>query len=258
MIRVVIVEDELPARNKIRRFLNDLTEEVQVVGECDSVESAVAFFEQGPTVDLLISDIELLDGNAFQIFQEVTLCCPIIFTTAYSQFWMQAFETNGIEYLLKPFDFERFQKAWNKFKLLSNTSDSQAEAMLKLAQLFEGKLATKPVHKSRWIIPYAKGSYLLASDEISYFSAENGVVWAYDQQGKRHLLQEATLKVVENQLDVSQFFRINRGQLIHQKYVERIERYSKNAVSVKMKGAENLLMCSQSATPAFMNWISTG
>ncbi|MEP0711633.1 MAG: LytTR family DNA-binding domain-containing protein [Algoriphagus sp.] len=257
MIRVVLVEDELPARNKIKRFLNDLGDSIEIIEECDSVEFALAFFEKNPKVDLLISDIELLDGNAFQIFQEVKLSCPIIFTTAYNQFWMQAFESNGIEYLLKPFDFARFQKAWNKFKLLAKSNDFQAEAILRLAQLLEEKVEAKPVHKSRWIIPNAKGSYLLASEEISYFSAENGVVWAHDQVGKRHLLQEATLKEVENQLDEAQFFRISRSHLVHQKYVEGMERYSKNAVSVKMKGTEKLLMCSQSATPAFMKWITT-
>lgn len=257
MIRVVIVEDELPARNKIRRFLSEIGDDVKVVEEFDSVESAVVFFEQCPKVDLLISDIELLDGNAFQIFQEVTLSCPIIFTTAYSQFWMQAFESNGIEYLLKPFDFDRFKKAWNKFKLLGKPGDSQDEAIQKLAKLLEGNISAKPAYRSRWIIPNAKGSYLIASEDISYFSAENGVVWAFDQLGKRHLLQEATLKEVENQLKGAQFFRISRSHLIHQKYVERMERYSKNSVSVKMKGTDKLLLCSQSATPAFMNWIST-
>ena len=117
MIRVLIIEDEIPARNKLKRFLKELDTKIEIVDEIDTVEAAINFLIN-KQVELIFSDIELLDGNAFEIYNKVSVNCPIIFTTAYNQFWMNAFESNGIEYLLKPFSKERFQKAWNKFLYL--------------------------------------------------------------------------------------------------------------------------------------------
>src|SRR5690606_41118398 len=111
MIKVLIIEDEIPARNKLKRFLNQQIESISIVAEIDTIESAIAFLTTNH-VDVIFSDIELLDGNAFEIYKQVQVQCPIIFTTAYDQFWMNAFESNGIDYLLKPFSQDRFQKAW--------------------------------------------------------------------------------------------------------------------------------------------------
>ena len=99
MIKILIIEDEIPARKKLKRFLEELDSTAKVIAEIDNVVSAVAFLKS-TSVDLIFSDIELLDGNAFEIYKEVSISCPIIFTTAYDQFWMNAFESNGIAYLL--------------------------------------------------------------------------------------------------------------------------------------------------------------
>jgi DNA-binding LytR/AlgR family response regulator len=256
MINVVILEDEMPSRNKLKRYLEQLGEPLRLVKELDSVESAITFFSQNPKVDLLISDIELLDGNVFQLFEEVAIPCPIIFTTAYNQFWMQAFEGNGIEYLLKPFNFGRFQKAWEKYRRLSKTSDFEAELMARLQDLLKLQKTEEAAFRKRISVPTPRGSYFLDLDEVSCLVAENAVVWAIDQQGKRHLLQEATLKELEAALDPTLYFRISRSHLIQKKFVVGTERYSKNSVAVKMKGIEQLLVCSQSATPEFLRWVA--
>src|SRR5690606_38173491 len=110
MIKVVIIEDEIPARKKLKRFLEQVNQSTEVIAEIGTVSEAIEFIKNENAIDLILSDIELQDGNAFEIYQEVNVLCPIIFTTAYNQFLMDAFESNGIEYLLKPFSLERFQK----------------------------------------------------------------------------------------------------------------------------------------------------
>ncbi|MDF2157224.1 LytTR family DNA-binding domain-containing protein [Algoriphagus sp. CAU 1675] len=255
MIRVVILEDEVPSRNKIKRFLEQVSPSVQLVGELDSIESGLAFFKDSPKVDLLISDIELLDGNAFQLFQEIDLPCPVIFTTAYNQFWMQAFEGNGIEYLLKPFTFERFQKAWDKFLRLTQSDSAQASLLSQLQNLMQQQANPTVSFKQRISVPTSRGSYFLDLEQIVCFFAENALIWALDENGKKHLLQEATLKELEVDLDQEQFFRISRSHLVHKKFVVATERYSKNSVAIKLKSVDQLLVCSQSQTPAFMKWI---
>jgi len=134
MIKILIIEDEIPARRKLKRFIAELEISTKIVSEIDTVEQGIEFLQNNQT-DIIFSDIELLDGNAFEIYHEVPVSCPIIFTTAYDQFWMGAFESNGIDYLLRPFSQERFQKAWDKFLLLRNSSSDEKEWMASLKEL---------------------------------------------------------------------------------------------------------------------------
>ncbi len=250
MIKVLIIEDEIPARKKIKRLLEEMSTPNQVLAEIDTVGTAISFLKNN-TVDLIFSDIELLDGNAFDIYREVHLNCPIIFTTAYDQFWMDAFDTNGIAYLLKPFSKERFQKAWDKFLLLRNTEDVMIE---RIAKLMEQNFLTK-AYKKRFTIRLHQGIYFLDTVKITFFEACDGVLFAYDILGKKHVLSESTLKEIEEQLDPSDFFRINRSELICKKYVEKIERYNKNSLAVKLQGHQEYLKTSQTMTAAFRSWI---
>lgn len=251
MIKVLLIEDEIPARKKILRFLNDVNESVEIVAEIDTIEKAISFLKNNQ-VDVIFSDIELLDGQAFEIYQQVQVNCPIIFTTAYDQFWMNAFETNGIEYLLKPFSFERFQKAWNKFLKFHKNQDN--ELVSKLSQLLKNTQASNS-YKKRFAINTTNGFYFLDFKNITLFSADEGVIFAHDTLGKKHLLTENTLKTIENQLDSSEIFKINRGEIVVKSYIEKVERYSKNSLAVKIKGLYKHLIVSQSNTPIFKIWL---
>jgi DNA-binding LytR/AlgR family response regulator len=251
MIKVLIIEDEAPARRKLVRFIEQLPEDIQIVNQIASVEEGILFLKAEVKVDVIFSDIELLDGNAFEIFKEVETTAPIIFTTAYNQFWMEAFETNGIEYLLKPFSFERFERAWNKFKTLRGGTSS-TDILKTLNELLSAK--TKE-YKSRFTIKTVRETYFLETSSIAYFQADGGIVMAYDSSGRKHILQEATLKDIENQLSPNDFYRLNRSDLIHKFFVEKVERYNKNTVAVKLRGLDKMLISSQSSTAGFWEWM---
>ncbi len=253
MIKVILIEDEIPARKKLRRFIEELETPVEIVAELDTVHSAVTSL-RSHQVDLIFSDIELLDGNAFEIYQQVSISCPIIFTTAYDQFWMDAFESNGIAYLLKPFSKARFQKAWDKFLLFRKTEPDAHQGIANLTELIRQSLAEKS-YRRRFTITTHQGIYFLETADITFFEADGGVVFAYDSKGKKHMLTEATLKEIEEQLAPSDFFRINRGELVHKPYVEKIERHTKNTLAIRLKGHEHYLSTSQSTTAAFREWI---
>ncbi|MFS4470237.1 LytR/AlgR family response regulator transcription factor [Chryseobacterium sp. T20] len=253
MIKIVIIEDEIPARNKLKRFISELETPIEIVAEIDTVEQAIAFLKNS-SVDLIFSDIELLDGNAFEIYDQVNISCPVIFTTAYDQFWMNAFESNGIEYLLKPFSQNRFQKAWDKFLLLGKTHSEPQNVLAKLQEML-GNNHTQKNYKKRFTVSSHQGLYFINTEEISFFGAEEGVVFAFDKAGKKHLLNESTLKEIEIQLNSSDFFRINRSELVQKNHIERIERYNKNTLSVQIKGQKDHLITSQSNTSAFRKWI---
>lgn len=254
MLKVVIIEDEIPARKKLKRFLGELNQPITVVAEIGIVTEAIAFLKTNPSIDLILSDIELQDGNAFEIYHEATVSCPIIFTTAYNQFLMDAFEGNGIEYLLKPFSFERFQKAWDKFLWLRKSNGTDTDLYTKLSQMITGSSDGK-VFKKRFSVNSNQGTYFIETVDILFFAAEEGVIFAIDKHAKKHLLTQTTLKEMEEVLDKSDFFRINRSELANKKYIERIDRYTKNTIAIKLKGYEKHLITSQSNTRSFREWI---
>lgn len=256
MIRVVIIEDEIPARKKLKRFLEEINNEVLVVAEIGTVTEAVEFLKNEKSVDLIFSDIELQDGNAFEIYDEIKVSCPIIFTTAYNQFLMNAFESNGIEYLLKPFSLERFQKAWSKF-LMFRKSDSESQDLVsKLNQILKNSVVAKSF-KVRFSVHSGHGISFVQTEDILFFTAEEGVVFAIDKMSKKHLLSHTALKEIEELINPSDFFRINRSEIISKKYIERIERYSKNAIAIKLENYKKNLITSQSNTSSFRSWIDS-
>ena len=253
MIKILIIEDELPAQKKIIRFLEELDTPVEIKGEIDTVEKGIAFLNEN-SVDLIFSDIELLDGTAFEIYSQVAIKCAIIFTTAYDQFWMEAFDTNGIAYLLKPFSKERFLAAWDKFLLLRNAIKSSEHQMETLLQLMEQRLQPK-TYKNRFTIHSHNKISFLPTGEISYFEAVEGVIFANDLTGKQHLLRESTLKEIEELVNPSEFFKINRSTIVQRQHLEKVERYDKNTLAVKSKGSNIFLKTSQSTTSSFRDWL---
>src|SRR5690606_4427134 len=195
MIKVVIIEDEIPARKKLKRFLAEVDNSTEIIAEIGTVSEAIEFLKQEKSIDLILSDIELQDGTAFEIYQAVTGSCPVIFTTAYNQFLMDAFASNGSEYLFKPFSVERFKKAWDNFLLLKKTTSVDDNLLSKLTQLLNKP--TEKTFKNRFSVSSKQGTYFLETTDIVYFSAEEGVVFAVDKNFKKHLLTQATLKEIE-------------------------------------------------------------
>lgn len=253
MIKILIIEDEIPARKKLKRFLETLDITTEVAAEIDTVEAAVEFL-YGSNIDLIFSDIELLDGNAFEIYNQVKVSCPIIFTTAYDQFLMDAFESNGIAYLLKPFSLERFQLAWDKFLLFRKSTSKENQQLNNLTKLIQQNFEIK-TYKKRFAINTHQGIYFLETINITCFEASESVILAFDINGKRHLLNKFTLKEIEEKLDPESFFRINRSTLINKKHVEKIERYTKNVLAIKIRSNKNYFKTSQSNTASFREWI---
>lgn len=255
MIQVLLIEDEEPARKKLKRFMAELQLPVFVVAELESVEQALTFFEAKPhpPIDLIFSDIELRDGHAFDIYKNISLQCPIIFITAYSDYWMNAFETNGIEYLLKPFSIDRFKKAWDKFDRLRGNKPDEQLLLQKIQTLLQPQSSA---YKKRLSVNTPKGNYFLNMDNIMYFLAESGIVFAIDTQDKKHLLSIDSLRTLEDQLDPQQFFRISRNTIVNKTSVKQVERYTKNSVAIRLHNkTDQVLIVSQSQTPSFRAWM---
>ncbi|WP_231372676.1 LytR/AlgR family response regulator transcription factor [Aureivirga sp. CE67] len=254
MYKIAIIEDEAPARKKLKLYIEKLGVPYEIITELETVDDTLDFLKTNPEVDVIFSDIELRDGNVFDVYSSLTVKTPIIFSTAYNDFWMNAFETNGIEYLLKPYTFVRFEKAWNKFQTLKdNLQQNQQSIFKELDSYFQQK--NKPIYKDFISVKTSNGIYFLKTQEIAYFQADHGVVFAFDQQEKKHLLNQNSLTSIQEILDPELFFKINRGELVNKNFVERINRYNKNTVSITLKNLKAVLKTSQTTTATFNSWM---
>ncbi len=254
MFKIVIIEDEAPARKKLKNYIEKTGEVCEIIEEIETVDATKSFFQTHPNVDLIFSDIELRDGNVFEAYDQLKITAPIIFTTAYDSFWMNAFETSGIEYLLKPYSYARFEKAWNKYTLLKNKMEvHHNDIFSKLDAYYQSKSDVKPIYKEYIPVKSNTGIYFLKVEDMMFIQSDYGVVFAYDSSNKKHLLNQTSLKEIQEMLHPTKFFKINRSEFVNRMYIERINRYTKNTVAIHIKS--HILKTSQSNTAAFNAWV---
>jgi DNA-binding LytR/AlgR family response regulator len=253
MINVLIIEDEAPARRKLQRLIHNLDQDIYIIAESETVNDAIQILQQPHSIDLIFSDISLRDGNAFLIYERVAKVPPVIFITAYNEYLMEAFETNGIGYLLKPYTATQFKNAWDKFLgLRAKHSDPQV-LFSQLNSLVQG--ANKKVYKKRFTCNAGKGIFFLDTQHIAYFLAEESVVFAIDHSNQKHLLTINSLKEVQQLIDPLHFCQINRAEIVNRDFVERLERYGKNNILIGLKQISDKLITSQSRTAMFREWL---
>ena len=252
MYKILIIEDEAPARKKLKRYLKQACSSYEIVAELETVAEAKSLLTQTHDIDLIFSDIELRDGNVFEVYKDLSINCPIIFATAYNEFLMNAFEANGIDYLLKPYSFERFSNAWDKFiRLKVSPSINYNELMGTIHHL----LKDNQDYKEQFAIKTHKEIYFLKVEDIVCFQADNGIIFAFDKRNKRHIMPQTVFKDIELFLDPKKFFRINRSESVQRKFIDKIERYTKNTVSIYLNSKSKIVRTSQNNTGEFNAWL---
>lgn len=252
MIRIIIIEDELPAYKKLESYVQAHVQEAEIVAWGRSVEESIEIINHANDIDLIISDIELLDGNSFEIFEKTKVKCPIIFCTAFDKYLFKAFQTNGIAYVLKPYDEDNFKEAVAKYSNLFKTQHKNPIEENVLSEL-KSLLATK-AYKKRFSVKKKDGIKLLATEDIVSFIANGDFSFAYDTHKKKHVINYP-LGQIENKVNPDQFFRINRSEIINIDFIEKIEPHFKNRLSIKMQTIEGPLRTSSNKTSEFRGWL---
>ena len=261
----LLLEDEPLAIRRTRGYLDRYGQGLQEVGWCQSVADAVAWLDDNPAPELIISDIELLDGNVFGLYEQRPQQAPIIFATAYDQFLLKAFETNGVGYLLKPYSYEQFAAAIDKVRALIELGQSNATPPgpspaldpTALAALRHALTQQTVSYRERFTVKRTSGITLLLVEDTAMLLSEDKVTFAVDAQGKRHPLGQ-TLNALEANLDPRKWFRVNRGELVHMPYIERLEPYGRDRLAIHLRGIKgHAAITSRERTPELRKWIGS-
>jgi DNA-binding LytR/AlgR family response regulator len=249
-MKVLIIEDEKVTANNLVESLTEIRPDYLVVEIIPSIEESINFLKQNQNIDLIFSDIQLTDGLSFEIFKQLETNIPVIFCTAYDEFAMEAFNANGIAYLLKPFDSNKLKIAIEKFEGLVNKNSNAIQHLLqylakpKLSETLKSIL----VYQNEKIIP-------VNIDDIALMYLNNSIVKLITFDN-RILFSTQSLDDFEK-LNAPLFFRANRQFIIHRKAVQDASQHfnRKLLVNLNFKFSEQILI-SKEKTPLFLNWLS--
>jgi len=250
-VKVVIIEDEKPAARRLSRIVEQLGYKVEQL--LYSVQEAVQWFLSNPHPDLILIDIQLSDGLSFEIFDEVEILSPLIFTTAYDAYTLKAFKLNSVDYLLKPIDEEELKNAIDKFRNRNTEDRSSLEAISQIKKML--MVNAEKTYKKRFIVKIGQHLKMIAVEDIVCFYSENKGTYIHTSDNRDHLLDE-TLDEIEVLTDPAKYFRINRKYLIRIDAIQDMIAYSNNRLKLKLTHCESDdLIVSREKIKAFKNWL---
>ncbi|MBA6157280.1 response regulator transcription factor [Tenacibaculum sp. S7007] len=252
-MNILILEDEIPAYQKLINYLTNSFGEDFTHDIARSNTDGKEFLLKNK-YDFILSDIQLLDGISFDLFDEINIDCPIIFCSAHDEYLFKAFNTNGIAYILKPYSKSDFNKAIEKYQSLFNQGNYNKLNSDTLSNLKSALQEENTSYKKRFVIKKTKGIQLLNVVDISLIEASGDFCIATDNSGKKHTISQ-TLGSILQQLNPTKFFKINRSEIVCIDYIENIESHFKNRLLISMKGVKEKPMTSSSSTSDFRKWL---
>lgn len=209
-MRVLLIEDEPQAAERLERILKHLKPGIVIEASLDSVRQSVAWLQQHQKPDLIFMDIQLADGLSFEIFEQVAVGAPVIFTTAYNEYALKAFKVNSIDYILKPVDADELAAAFTKYETLTGKGNEQAKMMESITYAMQ--MLTRK-YKERFVIKVGEHLKSVEVTEMLFFFSLDKATFAQTRDGRKHVL-DFTMDQVEGLLDPQRFFRINRKYII--------------------------------------------
>ncbi|UOU97463.1 LytTR family DNA-binding domain-containing protein [Chryseobacterium daecheongense] len=251
---IIIIEDEAATARNLEYILKEINKDVQIVVTLQSIAEAVDWFTSNDSAyDLIFSDVRLSDGLSFEIFRQVNIRKPVIFVTAYNDYAIEAFRNNGIDYVLKPFDWEEIQRTLLKYNTLI-ASDVKNEQTKTAALLQELQYATKQYKKS-FLVHYCGRLLPIEAAKINWFYTANEIVYAHLADSRQYVV-EFTLEQLERELDPTLFFRANRQFIINKNAVDAVEYFFNGRLLVKIHPSpQEQILVSKAKAMHFRKWL---
>lgn len=248
-MNVLIVEDEKPAADKLVRLLKETKEQINVVDVLTSVEKTAKWFLNKIPVDLIFMDIELEDGNCFEIFEICSVQTPVIFTTAYDEYTLKAFKVNSVDYLLKPIASEELEKAIEKYKTIHLKNEIGKDLLAIIDQM-------KPKKKERFLVKIGDRLKSIQIADVICFYIEERCTFLMTSSGKNYPL-DFSLDKLEQMIDPGVFFRVNRNVIVCAESIRDIVSYSSSRLKLTIahwKESEPLIV-SRERVAEFKQWM---
>jgi two-component system response regulator LytT len=258
-MKILIVEDEDLAVKKLKKTLSSVDESATVVGEVDSIKSTVNWLQNNPSPDLILMDIELADGQSFEIFNHVEVKSPVIFITSYDEYALKAFKVNSVDYLLKPVQKEDLDKALEKFRQMKKlyNSESPAPAAISIDDLvkeLQQKLHSKDYRK-RFLVKHGQKLVSIDIEEIAYFFSD-GRLNFFKTRDNRKFVVDYTMDELNDMLDPDKYFRISRSFYISVDSVAQIHDYFGNRLMLQLRPeTDKEAIVSREKVTDFKNWL---
>ncbi|MGB3469089.1 MAG: LytTR family DNA-binding domain-containing protein [Cyclobacteriaceae bacterium] len=252
-MKVAIIEDEIPAAEKLTRYLKKYDEGIEVAKVMRSVKEAEEWLSAYQSeVELLFMDIQLLDGLSFEIFNRMKIEKPVIFTTAHDEYAIDAFQVNGIAYLLKPVTFVALSGAMLKFRTLKeqlSNSDQQQKLHTAVTQI------QNKSYKDRFLVKIRDHIHSLKASEAALFYAEGRTVYLVTNEGRRYII-DYKLEALEELLAPDSFYRVNRTFIINIEYIGEVVVYSNSRLKINMQTEiEKEIVVSRDKVNNFKAWF---
>ena len=255
-MKILIVEDEELAVKKLQKTLLSIDRMVEVVGVTDSIKSTVEFLKQNAAPDLILMDIELADGQSFEVFNMITVKNPVIFITSYDEYALKAFKVNSVDYLLKPVQKDELEAALNKYKELnaSENNSNNSSDINNLIKELQSKLQPKEFRK-RFLVKQAQKLVSIEVEDIAYFYSD-GRLNFFKTRDNRKFVVDYTMDELSDMLDPEKYFRISRSFYVSVDSIDQIHDYFGNRLLLNLTPAlDKEALVSREKVMDFKKWM---
>ena len=253
MTQILIIEDEVPAGQYLTQLIQRIDPKAEILDVLESVELAVNWLITNPAPDLIFLDVQLGDGTCFQIFEQISIGCPVIFTTAHDEYAMRAFKLNSIDYLLKPIRQESLKFALDKYYQLNE--ENAINKVKYLEELMYSQILHRKSPRRSFLVPFRDKLIPLKDTDFAWLTIRNSVVVA-TLHDDRNFVVDKNLEELENQLDPTNFFRANRQFIIARECIREIELYFNGRLLVRTSPVSaSQILISKERVPVFKKWF---
>jgi DNA-binding LytR/AlgR family response regulator len=250
-MKVVIIEDEAPAAARLKKMLGATGHGIEVVAVLDTLAGAMAWIRSNPEPDLIFMDIQLSDGLSLDLVREVRVGCPVIFVTAYDEYWQEAFGYNGIDYLLKPVKRERLEAALGKYNELKEYFMARYRGLVE----YRGGGGGGGGVKEKFLVKRGVEYVSIRVEEIAFFHASHKLVCLVRRDGAKFIL-DRSLAEIEKEVDQGMFCRVNRKYLVNRAAIRKVSALPKSKLLVEVEpAAREELMVSSENSAGFKKWF---